>query len=93
MLRRKLKKQGQLVEDDSADEDEDESLYEDEDFNNPSMSCEEDMDLQSFRNHPHIHNDFLNESTADFNKEIRQINQELREGNNDLLGDDLGSKT
>ena len=29
---------------DEDSEDEDESLYEDEDYNNPSMSCEEDLD-------------------------------------------------
>lgn len=90
MLRRKLKKEGQLVDDDSIDDDEDESLYEDEDYLDPSLSCDEDIDLQSFRNHHHMNNDFLNESTADFNKEIRQINQELREGN-ELLGDNLGT--
>jgi hypothetical protein len=63
------------VDDDSADDDEDESVFEDEDDNNPSMSCEEDLDdLQSFRNNNHLNNEFLNESTADFNKEIRMIN-------------------
>ena len=46
---------------------------------------DEDIDdLQSYRNHQNVaphdeNNNFLNESTADFNKEIRQINQELRE--------------
>ena len=49
------------------------------------MSCEEDIDdLQSYRNNANLHNEFLNESTADFNKEIKQINQELR----DQLGTD-----
>jgi len=32
-----------VVEDESGDDDEDESLYEDDDMN-PSMSCEEDID-------------------------------------------------
>ncbi len=75
MQKRKLKKQGHTVDDDSGEDDEDDSAYEDEDFNNPSVSCEEDLDdLHSFRNNPHLHNEFLNESTADFNKEIRLIN-------------------
>lgn len=57
-------------EDGSEDDEEDLSLYEDD---HPSMSCEEDMDeLQSYRNQNANHpQDFLNESTADFNKEIR----------------------
>ena len=57
------------------------------------MSDEDIDDLQSYRNkhqgNPGMQghsNDFLNESTADFNKEIRQINQELRE----QFGNDLG---
>eukprot|EP00347_Sterkiella_histriomuscorum_P007677 403347996 len=82
LQKRKLKKEGHLVQDDSQDEDEDESFYEDEEYNNPSMSCDEDLDeLQSYRNQAalHQHHDILNESTADFNKEIKQINQELRE--------------
>ncbi|CDW72911.1 UNKNOWN [Stylonychia lemnae] len=77
-VQRKKTKKNQ--EDFSQDDDEDESIYEDEDYINPSMSCDEDIDdLQSYRNNANLHNEFLNESTADFNKEIKQINQELRE--------------
>lgn len=61
------------------------SIYEEEEdadeLLHPTMSFEEDIDdLQSYRNHHHNnhvenlpdeHNNFLNESTADFNKEIR----------------------
>lgn len=39
-----------------------------------SIDSEELDDLQTFNNDQE---EFLNESTADFNKEIRQINQEL----------------
>ena len=45
------------------------------------MSGEDDLDnLQSYRNNniPDP-SEFLNESTADFNKEIKQINQEMRD--------------
>ena len=50
-------------------------MYE-EDFNNQILSGEDDIDnLQSYRNHNTTDgkamNEFLNESTADFNKEIR----------------------
>lgn len=34
----------QPFDEDSVDEDEDESLYEDEDFIHPTMSCEDDID-------------------------------------------------
>lgn len=44
------------------------------------MSFDDEIDdLQSYRNNNPNPNEFLNESTADFNKEIRQINEELRE--------------
>jgi len=65
---------------DSCDEDEDESIFDEDDIH-PTMSFEDDIDeLHSYRNNQNQHeNNFLNESTADFNKEIRQINQELKE--------------
>lgn len=95
-----MKKQGlggPDQEDDSADEDYEESMsmYEDEDDIHPTMSFDEDIEeLQSYRNahpgHPEPPGgDFLNESTADFNKEIKQINQELREQFGNEL--DIGS--
>lgn len=73
-------------------EEEEEEDYEDLMLLHPTMSFDEDIDdLQSYRNHQNNQNNpqgtaieghgnnFLNESTADFNKEIRQINEELRE--------------
>jgi predicted nucleic acid-binding Zn-ribbon protein len=52
----------------------------DEDDIQQQMSFEEDIDdLQSFRQNANNQTEFLNESTADFKKEIKQINQELRE--------------
>lgn len=61
---------------DDESEDEDMSLYEeDEDDIHPTMSFDDEIDdLQSYRNNNPNPNEFLNESTADFNKEIRQIN-------------------
>lgn len=62
------------------------SLYEEDDYDiHQEMSFEEELEeLQSYRNHNHPggkdapqggdNPNFLNESTADFNKEIKQIN-------------------
>lgn len=68
---------------DCEDDEESMSMYEEEEIDeedlmiDPTMSFDEDIeDLQSYRNNqqnPNSNNDFLNESTADFNKEIRQI--------------------
>ena len=73
---------------DCEDDEESMSLYEEEEIDeedmmiDPTMSFDEDIeDLQSYRNNQQNpnNNDFLNESTADFNKEIRQIHQELKD--------------
>ena len=75
--KRKQKKLNGMEED--SEEGDDESIYEEEeDYEelHPTMSFEEDIDdLQSYR-HPQNaapvgQTEFLNESTADFNKEIR----------------------
>ncbi len=87
------------VEDSEEDYEESMSMYEEEELDeeddlHPTMSFEEDIEeLQSYRNHNGQgpsegpgNTDFLNESTADFNKEIRQIHQELKdEFGNDLI--------
>ena len=84
LKRRKIKKEnGQESEEDDFVDEEDESFY-DDDFVHQTLSGEEDTDeLHSYRNNHNENNiaktEFLNESTADFNKEIRQINMELRE--------------
>ena len=57
-------------------------MEDEEDFIHPTLSDNEEIDdPPSYRpsNGNLNYHEKLNESTADFNKEIRQINQELRQ--------------
>jgi hypothetical protein len=82
MKKRKLKRTpngaNQVSEDDEDYLDGDDESFYDDSFIHHTMSGEEDNeDINSYRNqtNPTEHkNEKLNESTADFNKEIRQIN-------------------